>query len=131
MESKNLNNGILAEELVSVKLLELGFNLARPVRIGPIDLLSIWEGKVINRLQVKSCSKRTVEANMRYEFKVDQAGKNYGENDVDFVVLVGAETKSFWVVPMKQIGTRKKVNTTVGGNGQFDRFFDAFKLLQK
>ena len=131
MESKNLNNGILAEELLSVALLEDGFNVARPVRIGPIDLLSIWDGKVINRLQVKSCSKRTVEANMRYEFKVDQAGKNYGENDVDFVVLVGAETKSFWVVPMKQIGTRKKVNTTVGGNGQFDRFFDAFKLLQK
>ena len=131
MESINLNNGILAEELVSVAVLEDGFNVARPVRIGPIDLLSIWDGKVINRLQVKSCSKRTLEANMRYEFKVSQAGKNYGENDVDFVVLVGAETKSFWVVPMKQIGTRKKVNTTVGGNGQFDRFFDAFKLLQK
>ena len=131
MESVNLNNGILAEERVSVKLLELGFNLARPVRIGPIDLLSIWDGKVINRLQVKSCSKRTVEANMRYEFKVDQAGKNYGENDVDFVVRVGAETKSFWVVPLKQIGTRKKVNTTVGGTGSCDRFFDAFTLLQK
>ena len=131
MESKNLNAGILAEELVSVKLLELSFNVARPVRIGPIDLLSIWDGKVIHRLQIKSCSKRTVEANMRYSFKVDQAGKNYGENDVDFVVLVGAETKSFWVVPLKQIGTRKKVNTTVGGNGSFDRFFDAFTLLQK
>ena len=50
MESVNLNNGILAEELVSVALLEDGFNVARPVRIGPIDLLSIWDGKVINRL---------------------------------------------------------------------------------
>ena len=50
MESKNLNNGILAEELVSVALLEDGFNVAHPVRIGPIDLLSIWDGKVINRL---------------------------------------------------------------------------------
>ncbi len=64
MESLNLNNGILAEEPVSVALLEDGFNVARPVRIGPIDL-SIWDGKVINRLQVKSCSKRTLEANMR------------------------------------------------------------------
>ena len=36
MESKNLNNGILAEELVSVALLEDGFNVARPVRIGPL-----------------------------------------------------------------------------------------------
>ena len=51
MESKNLNNGILAEELVSVALLEDGFKVARPVRIGPIDLISIWDGKVINRLQ--------------------------------------------------------------------------------
>ena len=50
MKSVNLNNGILAEELVSVALLEDGFNVARPVRIGPIDLLSIWDGKVINRL---------------------------------------------------------------------------------
>ena len=49
MESKNLNNGILAEELVSVALLEDGRNVARPVR-RPIDLLSIWDGKVINRL---------------------------------------------------------------------------------
>ena len=39
MESKNLNNCILAEELVSVALLEDGVNVARPVRIGPIDLL--------------------------------------------------------------------------------------------
>ena len=46
MESKNLNNGILAEELVSVALLEDGFNVARPIHIGPIDLLSIWDGKV-------------------------------------------------------------------------------------
>ena len=50
MESVNLNNGILAEELVSVTLLEDGFNVARPIHIGPIDLLSIWDGKVINRL---------------------------------------------------------------------------------
>ena len=50
MESINLNNGILAEELVSLALLEDGFNVARPVRIGPIDLLLIWDGKVINRL---------------------------------------------------------------------------------
>ena len=50
MESKNLNNGILAEELVSVALLEDGFNVARPVRIAPIDLLSILDGKVIKRL---------------------------------------------------------------------------------
>ena len=50
MESLNLNNGILAEELVSVALLESGFNVGRPVRIGPIDLLSIWDGKAINRL---------------------------------------------------------------------------------
>ena len=50
MKSVNLNNGILAEELVSVALLEDGFNVARTVRIGPIDLLSIWDGKVINRL---------------------------------------------------------------------------------
>ena len=50
MESINLNNGILAEELVSVALLEDGFNVARPVRIGPIDLLSNWDGKVIKRL---------------------------------------------------------------------------------
>ena len=131
MESVNLNNGILAEELVSVALLEDGFNVARPVRIGPIDLLSIWDGKVINRLQVKSCSKRTLEANMRYEFKVSQAGKNYAENEVDFVVLVGVETKSFWVVPMKKIGSRLKINTTIGGNGAFDRFFGAFKLLRQ
>ena len=128
MESINLNNGILAEELVSVALLEDGFNVARPVRIGPIDLLSIWDGKVIKRLQVKSCSKRTLEANMRYEFKVTQAGKNYAENNVDFV---GVETKSFWVVPMKKIGSRLKINTTIGGNGAFDRFFGAFKLLRQ
>ena len=50
MESLNLNNGILAEELVSVALQEEGFNLARPVRIVHIDLISIWDGKVINRL---------------------------------------------------------------------------------
>jgi len=54
MESVNLNNGILAEGLVSVALLEEGFNVARPVRIGPIDLLSIWDGNVIQRIQVKS-----------------------------------------------------------------------------
>ncbi len=56
---------------------------------------------------------------MRYEFKVTQAGKNYAENNVDFV---GVETKSFWVVPMKKIGSRLKINTTIGGNGAFDRF---------
>ena len=76
-------------------LLEDGFNVARPVRIGPIDLLSNSDGKVINRLQVKSCSKHTLEANMRYEFKVAQAGKNYGENELDFVVLVGCKQKVF------------------------------------
>ncbi len=130
MESVNLNNGILAEELASVALLEEGFNVARPVRIGPIDLLSIWDGSVIKRLQVKSCSKRSKDANMRYEFKVAQAGKNYSENDLDFIVLVGVETKSFWVVPFKKIETRLKINTTIGGNGAFDRFFGAFKLLR-
>ena len=36
MESINLNNGILAEELVSVALLEDGFNVARPVRMDPL-----------------------------------------------------------------------------------------------
>ena len=130
MESLTLNNGILAEELVSVALLEEGFNVARPVRIGPIDLLSIWDGSVIKRLQVKSCSKRTLDANMRYEFKVSCAGKNYSENDLDFIILVGVETKSFWVVPFKKIETRLKINTTIGGNGAFDRFFGAFKLLR-
>ena len=130
MESVTLNNGVLAEELVSVALLEEGFNVARPVRIGPIDLLSIWDGSVIKRLQVKSCSKRTLDANMRYEFKVSCAGKNYSENDLDFIVLVGVETKSFWVVPFKKIETRLKINTTIGGNGAFDRFFGAFKLLR-
>ena len=50
MESINLNNGILAEEVVSLALLEDRINVARPVRIGPIDLLSIWDGKVIKRL---------------------------------------------------------------------------------
>ena len=130
MESVTLNNGILAEELVSVALLEEGFNVARPVRIGPIDLLSIWDGSVIKRLQVKSCSKRTLDANMRYEFKVSCAGKNYSENDLDFIILVGVETKSFWVVPFKKIETRLKINTTIGGNGAFDRFFGAFKLLR-
>lgn len=130
MESVTLNNGVLAEELVSVALLEEGFNVARPVRIGPIDLLSIWDGSVIKRLQVKSCSKRTLDANMRYEFKVSCAGKNYSENDLDFIILVGVETKSFWVVPFKKIETRLKINTTIGGNGAFDRFFGAFKLLR-
>ena len=130
MESLTLNNGVLAEELVSVALLEEGFNVARPVRIGPIDLLSIWDGSVIKRLQVKSCSKRTLDANMRYEFKVSCAGKNYSENDLDFIILVGVETKSFWVVPFKKIETRLKINTTIGGNGAFDRFFGAFKLLR-
>ena len=130
MESLTLNNGILAEELVSVALLEEGFNVARPVRIGPIDLLSIWDGSVIKRLQVKSCSKRTLDANMRYEFKVSCAGKNYSENDLDFIILVGVETKSFWVVPFKKIETRLKINTTIGRNGAFDRFFGAFKLLR-
>ena len=130
MESLTLNNGILAEELVSVALLEEGFNVARPVRIGPIDLLSIWDGSVIKRLQVKSCSKRTLDANMRCEFKVSCAGKNYSENDLDFIILVGVETKSFWVVPFKKIETRLKINTTIGGNGAFDRFFGAFKLLR-
>ena len=130
MESINLNNGILAEELVSVALLEEEFNVDCPVRIGPIDLLSIWDGSVIKRLQVKSCSKRTLDANMRYEFKVSCAGKNYSENDLDFIILVGVETKSFWVVPFKKIETRLKINTTIGGNGAFDRFFGAFKLLR-
>ena len=68
---------------------------------------------------------------MRYQFTVAQAGKNYAENDLDFVILVGVETKSFWVVPMKQIGDRKSVNTSVGGNAMFDKYFDAWKLLQK
>jgi len=130
MESLTLNNVILIEELVSVALLEEGFNVARPVRIGPIDLLSIRDGGVIKRLQVKSCSKRSKDHNMRYEFKVSQAGKNYSENDLDFIVLVGVETKSFWVVPFKKIETRLKINTTIGGNGAFDRFFGAFKLLR-
>ena len=130
MESLTLNNGILAEELVSVALLEEGFNVARPVRIGPIDLLSIWDGSVIKRLHVKSCSKRSLDSNMRYEFKVSCAGRNYSENDLDFIILVGVETKSFWVVPFKKIETRLKINTTIGGNGAFDRFFGAFKLLR-
>ena len=130
MESVTLNNGVLAEELVSVALLEEGFNVARPVRIGPIDLLSIWDGNVINRIQVKSCSKRSLDSNMRYEFKVSCAGRNYSENDLDFIILVGVETKSFWVVPFKKIETRLKINTTIGGNGAFDRFFGAFKLLR-
>ena len=130
MESVNLNNSILAEELVSVALLEEGFNVARPVRIGPIDLLSIWDGNVIQRIQVKSCYKRSLDTNMRYQFTVAQAGKNYAENDLDFVILVGVETKSFWVIPFKKIETRLKINTTIGGNGAFDRFFGAFKLLR-
>ena len=58
MESVNLNNGILAEELVSVALLEDGFNVARPVRIGPIDFLSIWDGKVIKRFQSRGIAMR-------------------------------------------------------------------------
>ena len=99
MESVNLKNSILAEELVSVALLEEGFNVARPVRIGPIDLLSIWDGNVIQRIQVKSCYKRSLDTNMRYQFTVAQAGKNFAENDLDFVILVGVETKSFWVIP--------------------------------
>ena len=129
MESVNLNNSILAEELVSVALLEEGFNVARPVRIGPIDLLSIWDGNVIQRIQVKSCYKRSLDTNMRYQFTVAQAGKNYSENDLDFIILVRVETKSFWVVPLKKIETRLKINTTIGGNGALDRFFGAFKLL--
>jgi len=130
MESLTLNNGVLAEELVSVALLEEGFNVARPVRIGPIDLLSIWDGNVIQRIQVKSCYKRSLDTNMRYQFTVAQAGKNYAENDLDFVILVGVETKSFWVIPFKKIGSRLKINTTIGGNGAYDRFFGAFKLLR-
>jgi len=130
VESVTLNNGVLAEELVSVALLEEGFNVARPVRIGPIDLLSIWDGNVIQRIQVKSCYKRSLDTNMRYQFTVAQAGKNYAENDLDFVILVGVETKSFWVIPFKKIGSRLKINTTIGGNGAYDRFFGAFKLLR-
>ena len=129
MESVNLNNSILAEELVSVALLEEGFNVARPVRIGPIDLLSIWDGNVIQRIQVKSCYNRSLDTNIRYQFTVAQAGKNYSENDLDFIILVRVETKSFWVVPLKKIETRLKINTTIGGNGALDRFFGAFKLL--
>ena len=90
MESINLNNSILAEELVSVALLEEGFNVARPVRIGPIDLLSIWDGSVIKRLQVKSCSKCSKDANMRCEFKVAQVGKNYSENNRVDALFIGA-----------------------------------------
>ena len=36
MQSINLNNGILAEDLVSVALLEDRCNVARSVRIGPL-----------------------------------------------------------------------------------------------
>ena len=36
MESKNLNNGILAEELVSLALLEDGFNVARQAASGQL-----------------------------------------------------------------------------------------------
>ena len=131
MEAKNLNAGILAEELVSLKLLELGYNVARPVQIGPIDLLSIWSGKVIKRLQIKSRAERAVDRSMRYEFSVSPGSGSYAVEDIDFAVLVGVETKSFWVIPMKQIGDRKSVNTSVGGNAMFDKYFDAWKLLQK
>jgi hypothetical protein len=114
------NRGILAEELVVTRLLELGFNVARPVQIGPIDMLSIWQGGVIKRLQVKSAASRTPEK-LRYEFKVTPSHGDYVDS-VDSLILAGVETRSFWVVPM---------NCTIGGNGQYDKFFDAWSLLKK
>ena len=123
-----LNRGILAEELVSIKLLEEGFNVARPVQIGPIDMLSIWDGKVTKRLQVKSAASRT--ENLRYEFRILPSKGTYGDT-VDFLILAGVETKSFWIIPAPQIGDLKKINCAVGGNNRFDKYFDAIRLLKK
>ncbi len=123
------NRGILAEELAVTRLLELGFNVARPVQIGPIDMFSIWDGETIKRLQVKSAASRTPEK-LRYEFKVSPTSGSYVDS-VDSLVLVGVETRSFWVVPMSVAGEIKKINCTVGGNGQYDKFFDAWSLLKK
>jgi hypothetical protein len=123
------NRGILAEEMVVTRLLELGFNVARPVQIGPIDMLSIWDGETIKRLQVKSASIRTPDK-LRYEFKVSPTSGNY-VNSVDSLILVGVETHSFWVIPMAVAGEVKKINCTVGGNGQYDKYFAAWSLLKK
>lgn len=123
------NRGILAEELVVTRLLELGFNVARPILIGPIDMLSVWEGETIKRIQVKSAASRTPEK-LRYEFKTMPASGSYSDT-VDILVLAGVETRSFWVVPISKAGQLKKINCTVGGNGHFDKFFDAWSLLKK
>ena len=112
------NRGILAEEMVVTRLLELGFNVARPVQIGPIDMLSLWDGETIKRLQVKSAASRTSEK-LRYEFKVSPTSGNYVDL-VDSLVLVGVETRSFWVVPMTVAGEVKKINCTVGGKSSLN-----------
>tara|TARA_B100000700_G_scaffold327692_1_gene443082 strand:+ start:1077 stop:1484 length:408 start_codon:yes stop_codon:yes gene_type:complete len=128
----NVNRGLFGEELVICKLLEEGFNVARPIKIGPIDLLSIWEGQVIKRVQIKSVSTRTVDR-LRYEFKLSSKRVNapYSDESVDCFVLCGVETKSFWVLPKKVTKNVTKVNCTIGGNGQYDRYFDAWSLLKK
>tara|TARA_R100000808_G_C2135849_1_gene144190 strand:- start:1151 stop:1558 length:408 start_codon:yes stop_codon:yes gene_type:complete len=130
--AENINRGVFGEELVICKLLEEGFNVARPVKIGPVDLLSIWAGKAIKRLQIKSVSNRTA-GRLRYEFKIASKTMSvpYSDDLVDYFILCGVETKSFWVVPKKATKDITKVNCTIGGNGQYDKFFDAFSLLKK
>jgi len=88
MESLTLNNDVLLKSWCQ-RLAGGRVNVARPVRIGPIDLLSIWDGKVIQRIQVKRCYKRSLDTNIRYQFTVAQAGKNYTKNELDFLILVG------------------------------------------
>jgi len=126
MNSERQSSGFLAEEMLAVRLLEEGLDIAHPRITGPIDLLSIYNNEIIKRLQVKSCYKRSAD-HLRYTFTI----KNFYGDSVDFLCLVGIETKSYWIIPIKKVGKLKSINCTPGGNNPFDKYFDAFSQLKK
>ena len=125
VSSERQCSGFLAEEMLAVRLLEEGLDIARPRLTGPIDMLSIYQNETIKRLQVKSCYKRSDDY-LRYTFTI----KNFYGNSVDYLCLVGIETKSYWIIPIKKVGKLKSINCTPGGNNPFDKYFDAFSQLK-
>ena len=125
MNNDRQSSGLIAEERVRLKLLERGLDVARPTLYGPIDLLSIYDNSVIYRLQVKSASQRGDY--LRYTFTV----KNCYKETADYLILVGLETDSYWVIPTKKAGTLQTINCAPGGNNTFDKYYDAWAQLEK
>ena len=135
----NKRAGEEAVARVLLRLTERGFDCCMPAGDNaPWDLISEYGGKV-NRIQVKSTTRRSKPASSVYYIRLKRGHdrRAYARNEFDFLICVlpwacfvipaakalngGKTTFGFWEVGKHRRG---------GGKGEWEKYKDAWHLMQ-